>query len=53
MLVDCMFSQQYQSLIEYQKGCLDNSNPNSVIESTVSQYETPLKVDISTRHFSL
>ena len=53
MFADCMFSQQYQSLIESQNGCVDNSNPNSVIGSTVNQFETPVRVDISTRGFSL
>ena len=41
MLVDYMVSQPYWSLIESQNGCLDNSNPNSLIESTVNQFETP------------
>ena len=49
MLVDCMFSQPYRSLIESQNGCLDNLNPNSVNGSTVNQFETPVRVDISTR----
>ena len=53
MLVDCMFSQTYRSLIESQSGCLDNSNTNSLIGSTVNQFETPFRVDRSTRHFSL
>ena len=53
MLVGSMFSQPYRSLIEYQNGSLDHSNPNSVIGSTVNQHETPLRVDISTRRFSL
>ena len=53
MLEDCMFSQSYRSLIESQNCCLDNSNPNSVIGSTVNQFETPVRVDISTRRFSL
>ena len=53
MLVDCMFSQPYRSLIESQNRPLDNSNPNSVIGSTVNQFETPVRVDISTRRFSL
>ena len=48
-----MFSQPYRSLIESQNDCLDNSNPNSVIGSTVNQYETSVRVDISTRRFSL
>ena len=52
MLVDCMLSQPYQSLIEFQNHCLVNSNSNSVIGSTVNQFETPVRVDISTRHFS-
>ena len=33
MLVGCMFSQPYRSLIIYQNCCLDNSNPNSIIGS--------------------
>ena len=49
MLVDCMFSQPYWSLIETKNCCLDHSNTNSVIESTVSQFETPVRVKISTR----
>ena len=53
MLVDCMFSQPYWSLIESQNGCLDNSNPNSVIGSTVNQFETPVRTGISTPRFSL
>ena len=53
MLVDCMFSQLYQSLIESQNGCLDHSNPNSVIGSTINQFETPVRVDISARPFPL
>ena len=53
MLVDCMFSQPFRSLIESQNCCLDNSNPNSVTGSTVNQFETPVRVDISTRRFSL
>ena len=53
MLVDCKFSQTYQSLIESQNRCLDYSNPNSVIQSNVNQFETPVGVDISTKHFSL
>ena len=53
MLVDCMFSQLFRSLIKSQSCYIDNSNPNSVIGSTVNQFETPLRVDISTRHFSL
>ena len=32
---------------------MDNSNPNSVIGSTVDQLETPVRADISTRRFSL
>ena len=48
-----MFSQLYQSLIESQNCYLDNSNPNSVIGSTVNQFETPVRFDISTRRFSL
>ena len=53
MLADCMFSQPYWSLIESQNGCLDNSNPDSVNGSTVNKFETPFRVDISTRRFSL
>ena len=53
MLVDCIFSQQYRSLIESQNGCLDNSNPNSVTGSTVNQFETPVRVDISMGRFPL
>ena len=53
MLVDCIFSQQYRSLIESQNGCLDNSNPNSVIGSAVNQFEPPVRVDIPARRFSL
>ena len=52
MLIDCMFSQLYESLIESQNCCLD-SNPNSVIGSTGNQFKTPVRVDISTRHFPL
>ena len=51
MLLDCMFSQPYQSLIESQNCCLDNSNPNSVIGSTVSQSDTPVRVDIHKMFF--
>ena len=53
MLVDCMFSQPYRSLIESQKSGLDKSNPNSVTGSTVNQFETPVRNNISTRRFSL
>ena len=53
MFVDCLFAQPYQSLIESQNCCLANSNPNSVNGSTVNQLETPVRVDISTRRFSL
>ena len=53
MLVDCMFSQSYRSLIESQNCWLDNSNQNSVIGSTINQFETPVRVDIFTRSFSL
>ena len=53
MLVDCMFSQPYWSFIEFQNGCIDNSNPNSVTASTVNQFEAPVRVDMSTRRFSL
>ena len=53
MFVDSMFSQPYRSLIESQNGGLDNSNPNSVIGSTGNQFETPVRVDISTIRFSL
>ena len=48
-----MFSQPYRSLIESQNRCLDYSNPNSVIQSNVNQFETTVGVDISTKHFSL
>ena len=48
MLVDCKFSQTYQSLIESQNRCLDYSNPNSVIESNVNQFEATARVDVST-----
>ena len=48
MLVDCMFSQPYQSLTESQKRCLDYSNPNSLIENNVKQFETTAWVDVST-----
>ena len=53
MLVDCMFYQPYRSLIESQNGCLDNSNPNSVIGSTANQCENQVRVDIPIRRFSL
>ena len=53
MLVDCMFSQPYWSFIEFQNGCIDNPNPNSVTASTVNQFEAPVRVDMSTRRFSL
>ena len=53
MLVDCMFSQRYGSRSESQNWCLDYSNPNSVIGSTVNQLETPVRPDISTKCFSL
>ena len=53
MLADCMFSQPYQSLIETQNGCLDKSNPNSIIGSTVNWFEAPVRADICTRRFSL
>ena len=53
MLVDCMFSQQYWSPIKSENCCLDNLNPNSVIGRTVNQFKTPLRVDISTKRFSL
>ena len=46
MLVDFMFSQPYQSLIESQDRCLDYSNPNSVIESNLNQFETTVRVDV-------
>ena len=52
MLVDCMFFQPYQSLIESQNDCLDNSNLNSETESTLNQFESPVRADISTRPFS-
>ena len=48
-----MFSQSYRSLIDSQNGCLDNSNPNSVTGSTANQFEILVRVDISTRLFSL
>ena len=48
MLVDCMFSQPYQSLIESHNRCLDYSNPNSVFESNVNQFETTARVYVST-----
>ena len=53
MLKDCKFSQPYQSLIESQDGCLEKLNPNSIIESTVNQFETSVRVDICTICFSL
>ena len=53
MLVDCMFSQRYGSRSESQNWCLDYSNPNSVIGSTVNQFQTPVTADISTKRFSL
>ena len=53
MLADYMFSQSYRSLIYSQNGCLDNSNPNSVTGSTANQFETLVRVDISTRLFYL
>ena len=53
MLVECMFSQLYWSLIESQDCCLDYSNPNSVSGNTVNQFETPVRVDISVKRFSL
>ena len=43
-----LISQSYRSLTESQNCCLDNSNPNSV-----SRPQTPVRVDISTRRFSL
>ena len=45
--------QPYQSLIESHNSCLDNSKSNLVIGTTVNQFETPVGVDMSTRHFSL
>ena len=48
-----LISQPYWSLIESQNCCSDNLNPNSVIGSTVNQFETPVWVDIATRRFSL
>ena len=48
MLVDCMFSQPYQSLTESQNRCLDYSNPNSLIENNDNQFETTARVDVST-----
>ena len=53
MLADYMFSQSHRSLIDSQKGCLDNSNPNSVTGSTANQFETLVRVDISARLFYL
>ena len=53
MLVDCMFSQLCWSPIKSENCCLDNSNPNSVTGSTVNQFETPVRVDISARRVSL
>ena len=53
MLVDCMLFQPYRSLTESQNGCLDHSNPNSVIGSTINQFETPVRVDISMGRFPL
>ena len=47
-----MFSEPYRSLIESQNWCLDYLNPNSVIGSTVNQFETPVRADISTKRFS-
>ena len=44
MLLDSIFSEPYWSLIESQNGCLDNSNPNSIIGSTVNQFELQLKL---------
>ena len=48
MLVDCMSSKPYQSLIESQNRCLDYSNPNSVFESNVNHFEFTARVDVST-----
>ena len=53
MSVDCMFSQPYQGLIQSQNCYLDYSNLNYVNESTVNQFETPVRVDIYTKRFSL
>ena len=53
MLVDCMLSQPYQSLIELQNRCLVYSNRNSVIQSNVNQFENPVGADTSTKRFSL
>ena len=53
MLVDCMLFQPYRSLIEFENGCLDNSNPNSVTGSIINQFETPVRVDISMGRFPL
>ena len=33
--------------------CLDYANSNSVIGSNVNQFETPVRVDISQKRFSL
>ena len=52
MLADCLFSQPFWGLFQFQNSCLDNSNPNSAIRSTVNQFETPVSFDIFTRRFS-
>ena len=53
MLVDCMFSQPYQSLIESQNRCLDYLNPSYVIERNVNQFETTARVYICIKRFPL
>ena len=52
MLVDCMFYQPGWSLTESQFRCLGYLNPNSLIGTTVNQFETQVTVDISIRCFS-
>ena len=44
MLVDCMFSQLYRSLIKSQNCWLDHSNPNFIIERAVNQFELQLEL---------
>ena len=53
VLVRLLISQLNRSLIEFKNWYLGNSNPNSVIGNTVNQFETPVRVDISTRRFPL
>ena len=48
-----VFPTIYESLIESQDGCLEKLNPNSIIESTVNQFETLVRADICTICFSL